>query len=59
MSHNQFRMNFVVCTPFLLGGEPPTKFQKGGGLNRISIFRGDCWERGGDLFQEGLQLLHK
>ena len=52
-------MNFIVCTPFLLGGEPPTKFQKGGGLNRISIFRGDCWERGGDLFQEGLQLLHK
>ena len=38
--------------PFLLGRgiEPPTKFSKererGGGLDRISIFRGESWKRG-------------
>ena len=38
--------------PFLLvrGIEPPTKFSKGrggGGLDRVSNFRGGCWERKG------------
>ena len=55
----------IVCThpsPFLLVGvEPPTKFRKGGGLDRISILRGGCWEDGSDFFREGwgLQLFHK
>ena len=30
------------------------------GLDRISIFRGGCWERGDDLFSGwGLSFLHK
>ena len=32
------------------GVEPPTKFSKKG-LDRISIFRGGCWKRGGNFFQ--------
>ena len=32
-------------------------FKQEVGLDRISIFRGGCWEKGGDLFQ-GLQFLH-
>ena len=40
--------------------EPPTKFSKRwGGLTGPQILDGDCWERGGDFFQEGLQLSHK
>ena len=35
------------------GVEPLTKFSKRGGLDRISIFRGGCWEGGGDFFQRG------
>ena len=31
-------------------------FKQEVGLDRISIFRGGCWEKGGDLFQ-GLQFL--
>ena len=47
--------------PFLPGWEvePPTKFFKKGGLDRISVFKGGLLERGGDLFQVGLQFLHK
>ena len=52
--------------PFLLWGggggvEPPTKFSKrGGGLDRALVFRGGLvGKRGGDLFEEGLQFLHK
>ena len=41
------------------GGEPLTKFSKREELYRISIFRGGCWERGGDVFQGGLQLFIK
>ena len=33
--------------------EPPTKFSKRGGLDRTSVFRGGCWERGSDFFQGG------
>ena len=49
--------------PFLLvrGIEPPTKFSKGrggGGLDRVSIFRGESWKRG-VTFLSGLQFLHK
>ena len=29
------------------GIEPPTRFSKGGGLDRTSTFRGGCWEREG------------
>ena len=43
----------LVCTPLPLsvggggGVELPTNFSKrGGGFDRISIFRGGCWERG-------------
>ena len=35
------------------GFELPTKFKKWGELDRISILKGSCWERGGDLFQGG------
>ena len=51
--------------PFLLGGgrgggrggvEPPTKFSKTGGLTGFQFVEGDCWEKGGDLFQGGLQF---
>ena len=42
----------IVCTPLLSAGgggvEPPTKFSKRGRLDRISILRGGCWERGGE-----------
>ena len=39
------------------GGVKPPNFQKGGrGLDKTSTFRGDCWERGGDFFQGGLQF---
>ena len=47
------------------GVEPWTKFSKslcwgeGGGLGRISIFRGGCWERGGDFFQGGCSFYIK
>ena len=57
----------LVCTPLPLsvggeGVELPTNFSKRGrGLDRISIFRGGCWERGrcGDFLQGRLQFLHK
>ena len=45
--------------PFCWGVEAPAKFSKRGGLDRISILRGGCWERGGDFFQGELQFLHK
>ena len=52
-----------VHPPFLLWGgggmgwvEPPTKFSKKGGLDRISILRGDYRERGVTFFRE-LKLL--
>ena len=51
----------IVCTfpPFCWEVELPTKFSEkgGGGLDRISIFRGGCWERGDDLLR--MQLLPK
>ena len=34
-------------------------FFKGGGLTRSQFLEGVSWERGSDLFQEGLQFLHK
>ena len=42
------------------GGDPLQNFQKEG-LNRISIFGEDCYERGERVifFWEGLQFLHK
>ena len=48
-------------------GEPPTKFSKKdggvgggkGGADRILIFRGGYWERGGDLFQGGYSFYIK
>ena len=33
---------YIVCAPLS---------EREGGLDRISGFRGDCWERGGELFQ--------
>ena len=58
------RNTCIVCTspPLSAAGvEPPTKFLKTGrgGLDRTSVFRGGCWERGGDFFQVGLQFLTK
>ena len=58
----------IVCSPpplsAGLGGggvvEPPTKFfKRWGGLTRSQFLEGSCWERGGELFQERLQFLHK
>ena len=47
-----------MCTPPPLlegeGVESPTKFSKRGGLDRISIFRGGCWERRGGHFSGGV-----
>ena len=37
------------------GVEPPSIVFKEGGLDRISIFRGVCWEREGDIFQDKLK----
>ena len=55
-------MKFIVCTPspFLLEGKGREglnllHFQKGG-LGRTFVFRGSCWESGGDFFQEGGEL---
>ena len=41
--------------------EPPTKFSKEekGGLERTSVFREGCWERGSDFSEGGLQFLDK
>ena len=55
---------YIVCTPhFLLGGggvEAPTEFSKRGGLDRFSVLRGGCWEKGDGFFQEEeLQFFHK
>ena len=33
--------------------------KKGAGTDRTSIFRGGCWERGGDLFQGGCSFYIK
>ena len=65
--------NHSVHLPFVLGGattppphlsvggvEPPTKFSKRGeGLTESQFLEEGCWERGGDIFQGGLQFLHK
>ena len=44
----------IVCTPpppFLLWGlSLLPNFEKGGGLDRTSVFRAGCWERGGWFF---------
>ena len=40
------------------GVEPPAQFSKRGPY-RTSIFKEGRWERGDDLFQRGLQFLHK
>ena len=34
------------------GVEPPTKFSKNGGgpLTGSQVYKGGCWERGGDFF---------
>ena len=42
-----------------VGVEPPI-FQNGGrGLTGSQFLEGGCWERGSDIFQGGLQFLHK
>ena len=39
------------------GLDPQPNFQKGGGLDKISTFRGGYWERGGDFSQgEGVAI---
>ena len=57
-----------VCVCGCRGGgvEPPTKFSKMGGgggfltgLPGSQFLERGCWERGGDFFQEGFQLLLK
>ena len=43
------------------GVELPTKFSRRGewGLTRPQFLEWGCWERGSDIFQGGLQFLHK
>ena len=42
------------------GVEAPTEFSKRGGLDRFSVLRGGCWEKGDGFFQgEELQFFHK
>ena len=41
------------------GVEPTTKFSKRGRLDRISVFRGGCLERGGNFFQAGCSFYIK
>ena len=58
-------IQFLVCpppSPPPSAGqlEPPTKFSKnGGGLDRISKFRGELLGNRGELFHWGLQFLYK
>ena len=51
----------VVWIPchFCRGVEPPARLSKNGDLTGRQLLEGGCWERGGDLFQAGLQLSHK
>ena len=56
----------ILCTPFSAGcgggggGWASYQiFEKGEGLDRISILRGGCWEKRGDFFQGVLQFFHK
>ena len=45
---------------FCWGAKPPMKFSKReGGLDRTSILRGGCWERGDNFFQEGCNFYVK
>ena len=55
---------FVVVVVFFGGGgggvEPPIKSSKMERLGRTSTFRGGCWEKGGEFFQERrLRFLHE
>ena len=57
ISYLQLPPRFIVCTPLSAGGWASYQiFKKREGL---TTFRGGCWERGGDFFQEGLQFSHK
>ena len=51
--HLRWRPLCAPHLPFLLGVKPSTKFSKGrkGGLDRISVFRGDFGKEGGDFFR--------
>ena len=50
----------VTPTPFCWGVEPPTKFSKRWGLDRISNFReGIARKESGDFFQEGCSFYIK
>ena len=46
----------IVHPRFLLGALNLLPNLKKGVLNRISIFKGGCWEGGGDLFQGGVAV---
>ena len=41
------------------GVDPPFWEGGGGGLTGSQFLEGGCWERGSDIFQGGLQFLHK
>ena len=40
-------------------GVPPIKISKRGERGGRAVTGKDCWERGGDFFEGGLQFLHK
>ena len=54
----------TACTPSpfcwvgVVGGWAYTQIFKKRGLTETQFLAGGCWERGGDLFQWGLQILH-
>ena len=53
-------LTYLYPPPISAGGlNLLPNFQKGGGLDRTSVFRGDCWERGGDFFQGGFNFSTK
>ena len=51
----------IVCTSLSVrrGVESPTKFSKRGAGQDLDFLRGIAGKERGDLFQEGLQFLHK
>ena len=64
ITHQYFRdlIPFIMDSPHPLSAgavESPTKISKRGDLIGPQLLEGDCWERGDNFFQGGLQFSHK